>query len=981
MATEGRANIVLSATDKTAAAFASAKRNILGLQSSAAGINAALGPLLGTVGLLGGALSLLNFKSIINGVDALNDLKDATGASIENISALEDVAARTGTSFDTVGTALVKFNAQLKEAKPGSGPAEVLKAIGLEAERLKALDPAEALRQTAVALAGYADDGNKARIVQELFGKSVREVAPFLNDLATQGKLNATVTTKQAEEAEKFNHQLSALGKNFKDVARSVVGDMIPALNQFFEALSGIQRGGGFFASLGKQDDARNASHRLRTVVGEIERLQAAIDRKGGDAGMAKKMSELRAEAAALSQEALRASDALKGFADKANPLPKPTAAADVGLKDKPGAPDIPTKAGTSGIDKARTEALANLRKVIEGRVKAIGAGLDEERDLQQFHEQFSRTLYGQGLQSLEKFYADQDRAREESLVAARKAAAETIAAREEELNSPLLRGKDKQDERQAVQNQIDEARTKLRAVEREAEQKARISTIERQAEVQTVTDGVRQLEAQIKALKGDTSAGELLDIARQVRDAEAELRKGGATDEQAKTRADELGNLLTLQKEFNATRSSFAQITESAAIAEERLLLASESSGAGLLETERAVGDLRRKAVGEFDLLIAKTRELVQINPGNSALALGLRDLEAQAARVRAQMDPTKLRLDAAAGDIGNVLAEGFGRAVKDARDLKSIVNDIGDRIFDIVNEEILIKPLAATFTNFLKGAGGQGLGENILGKLFGLNAPAAAAPAADQAVGAIAAVGSDVAAASGQAASAAAISTAITAASAAEIAAISGALATTSATETAALSAAFAATSATGAGAISTVLTATAGAQTTAVVTAIGASTLAITTAIGAAAALKGGGDALVKLAKAGFDGGGFTGNMGPQEPAGIVHGQEYVFSAPAVKRIGVGALEQIHTAALAGGRRKLPKYEHGGYVGLAPRRAPAVATADPSSASRTRESVIVNAPITIAVSGPIDRRTAEQVAAKASRAVQGAVARGTA
>lgn len=957
MATEGRANIVLSATDKTAAAFASAKRNILGLQSSAAGINAALGPLLGTVGLLGGALSLLNFKSIINGVDALNDLKDATGASIENISALEDVAARTGTSFDTVGTALVKFNKLLKEATPGSSAEATLKAIGLSAQELRRIDPAEALRQTAVALGGFADDGKKARLEVALFDRTVRDIAPFMTDLATQGSLNAKVTTEQAEAAEKFNHQLSELEKNFKDAARSVVGDMIPALNQFFEALAGIQRGGGFFASLGKQDDARNASHRLRTVVGEVERLQAAIDRKGGDAGMAKKMSELRAEAAALSQEALRASDALKGFADKANPLPKPTAAADVGLKDKPGAPDIPTKAGTSGIDKARTEALANLRKVIEGRVKAIGAGLDEERDLQRFHEDFSRGLYSAGEQSLEQFYAAQDQARQDNLAAVRKATAEEIAEREKLLSSKLLKTPG---DRQEVQNQIEEARSKLRVAEREADQAAQLSAFERQRATEALRDDVAALDAQIRELSGDAAAGDLLNIANQVRAAQRLLVQAGEDPAAAEQKAQRLRGLLVLQQEFNASRARFAQISQDAAIAEERLLLASESSGAGLLETERAVGALRRKAVAEFDALIAKTRELVQIDPANTALSLGLRDLEAQAARVRAQMDPTKLRLDAAAGDIGNVLAEGFGRAVKDARDLKNIVNDIGDRIFDIVNEEILIKPLAATFTNFLKGAGGQGFGENILGKLFGLNAPAAAAPAAGQAVGAVGAV-----------ADAANVSADVAASTATTALATS---ATAAATGLAAATASLAALAPANAALLATTgpLVASFGAAAAAASLLTGALTSAATTA---------GAKSLANVAAVGFDAGGFTGNMGPQEPAGIVHGQEYVFSAPAVKRIGVGALEQIHTAALAGGRRKLPKYEHGGYVGLAPRRAPAVATADPSSASRTRESVIVNAPITIAVSGPIDRRTAEQVAAKASRAVQGAVARGTA
>lgn len=65
-------------------------------------------------------------KKVIDGIDALNDLKDATGASIENLSALEDVALRTGTSWDTLSTGLIKFNGILKDAKPGSDAARSL---------------------------------------------------------------------------------------------------------------------------------------------------------------------------------------------------------------------------------------------------------------------------------------------------------------------------------------------------------------------------------------------------------------------------------------------------------------------------------------------------------------------------------------------------------------------------------------------------------------------------------------------------------------------------------------------------------------------------------------------------------------------------------------------------------------------------------------------------------------------------------------
>jgi hypothetical protein len=169
-----------------------------------------------------------------NAIDALNDVSDATGSSIENISALEDVARRTGASLDTVGSILVKFNQVLASADPDSKAAKSLEAIGLSAKELQQLDPAEALRQTAVALSQFADDGTKARLVQDLFGKSVREAAPFLKDLAEQGGLNATVTTDQALAAEKFNKQLANLQTEASNAARALVGKLIPALSQVF---------------------------------------------------------------------------------------------------------------------------------------------------------------------------------------------------------------------------------------------------------------------------------------------------------------------------------------------------------------------------------------------------------------------------------------------------------------------------------------------------------------------------------------------------------------------------------------------------------------------------------------------------------------------------------------------------------------------------------------------------------------------------
>ncbi len=195
--------------------------------------------IVGVVGAVSAQQIVQAFNRVVDGLDALNDAADATGASIEKLSALEDIAARNGTAFDTVTDAVIKMNKALGDAKPGSDAAAVFKQLGLSVEELKRADPAEAFRRIALALNEYADDGNKARVVQELFGKSLKEVAPLLKDVAEQGQLNAAVTTEQAKAAEAFNKQVSALQKNVLDLARSVAGDLVVALNELFDLMQG----------------------------------------------------------------------------------------------------------------------------------------------------------------------------------------------------------------------------------------------------------------------------------------------------------------------------------------------------------------------------------------------------------------------------------------------------------------------------------------------------------------------------------------------------------------------------------------------------------------------------------------------------------------------------------------------------------------------------------------------------------------------
>jgi hypothetical protein len=253
----------------------SAEKRMKAMQETASQWGAAIGVAFTAAATAGVYMA----KSLIDGLDRLNDVADATGATVENISALENVALRTSNSFESVEAALIKFNMALKGTDDEGKAARALEAIGLSVEDLRRLDPAEALRQTAVGLAKFADDGDKARLVQELFGKSVREVGPFLKDLAEKTELVGTVTAEQAKQAEAFNHQLAQISKNSVDAKRALLSDLLPALNATIKAM---REGGGlmgFITTGGDQTaDPGAALNKINTELDRMRKLRAELD-------------------------------------------------------------------------------------------------------------------------------------------------------------------------------------------------------------------------------------------------------------------------------------------------------------------------------------------------------------------------------------------------------------------------------------------------------------------------------------------------------------------------------------------------------------------------------------------------------------------------------------------------------------------------------------------------------------------------------
>lgn len=119
----------------------------------------------------------------------------------------------------------------------------------------------------------------------------------------------------------------------------------------------------------------------------------------------------------------------------------------------------------------------------------------------------------------------------------------------------------------------------------------------------------------------------------------------------------------------------------------------------------------------------------------------------------------------------------------------------------------------------------------------------------------------------------------------------------------------------------------------------------------------ALFGGGGAFPAAPVGLYDRGGYTGDGGKLEPAGVVHRGEYVMSKTATARIGVGNLEAMHRGALRG------SFDTGGYAGNAPAiRRPGLKPANNNAQVAPAQNITISAPVTVNASGGTPEQNAD-------------------
>lgn len=181
MSNDAIVNIV--ARDQTAAAAASAMRNIENIGLTARSVFGAFG-----VGLTAQAFVQLGRSAIQYGSE-VSDAATATGVGIEQLQALNFAAEQAGAGADKMTQALIKANKSGYDAARGlSTTTEALDRLGIKVQDYVRLTPEKRLEALSVAMVGAKDQTSATGAVMDLLGtRNAPKLMEVLQNLAKEG--------------------------------------------------------------------------------------------------------------------------------------------------------------------------------------------------------------------------------------------------------------------------------------------------------------------------------------------------------------------------------------------------------------------------------------------------------------------------------------------------------------------------------------------------------------------------------------------------------------------------------------------------------------------------------------------------------------------------------------------------------------------------------------------------------------------------
>jgi hypothetical protein len=724
-------------------------------------------------GLAAGAAGA--FLVLERGAAAIGKFKDlgaVVGDTGEALASLQTASDVSGVSMDTIAETSVKLTKALSKVDEESeGAAKALTALGIPLADFKKLSPVEQIDALSKALDGFADDKGATETMEALVRGGSRLI-PLLKELRDQGGPRVIITQDQIDAADRFADSSAKLKSQVTQLGQAVLADLLPPFQAFVDEIGEADKALSIFSVAGSAVRiffetitvlGANVIFVFKGIGNEIGGIAAQMvalatfDLSGFNA-ISKAMKE---DAARARAELDRFEQRILGATEAANVTRQQRRVEDRGF-------DPRRSIDTSGFAAAKGDDAA--KKLLDSQVKALESVIRREQDLLGERNRFLNLFNDQGLVSIRDFY-DAQLTIIESATAAQVAAitrqiALTAAARDKAA---------KDSDRADLQTKVDELVIKRNETERKAvSQTIELSIKREQAEkrfaqqIETTRATVFELQGNLEAAaaikfdiqnqeliaraaaEGNEQLKALLDTLRAATIEQAKFAQGadlrgvnasiqelqgnlGAAaairfDEQnfaliqrltAAANTEGLALVQTLraatiaQAEFGKASADTQRVTDSLAIAEDRISISRQLGATTELGALQQLGDARRGALAQLEAMVQAQEAIAQASK-NPALILNAERARVELEKLRAVADPLGDKIRTIFTDAGSSAIETFISDVSKGKDaVKAFADTVLQQINRIVSQNISEQIFGK------QGALGQALGS--LGGLFG--------------------------------------------------------------------------------------------------------------------------------------------------------------------------------------------------------------------------------------------------------------------
>lgn len=224
---------ITEAVNKYKALGQTAPSAMLNLQQATAGASQSTGLLAGGLKLIGPLFAGMALKTVVTDfvstTSAIADMSAKTGIGTTQLQRLKFAAEQTGGSLDTVTGAVTQMSNRLVEGDKSA--VESLKALNLNIQTLRAMDPGSAFETIATAIAEIPDPMMRTKVAMDLFGKSGAEVLPMITaGVKTLGDEAERTNQVMGEDMVKAGDQLGDTWDKLIGAGKNLVGGVLAPL-------------------------------------------------------------------------------------------------------------------------------------------------------------------------------------------------------------------------------------------------------------------------------------------------------------------------------------------------------------------------------------------------------------------------------------------------------------------------------------------------------------------------------------------------------------------------------------------------------------------------------------------------------------------------------------------------------------------------------------------------------------------------------